>query len=1029
MRKSLLKCVALCALMASCCDDTVTYNRGLGQYPGNPSESFAPKMISGGGETRNLAHLRQALASSAADCNQTAQLVTDGLVSGSIPDSLSADGFCDGSFYSAWVSASSSEEWIYVDLGAVSEIDKVELCWINQAISGMLSISDDAQQWTAVCELTDLGEAILDAPVQARYVRLDLGLSEDGNQFVLSEFRVIGRGGLLPQACKSPEAGESEMLLSGGNWRLQRSTEVKGNGQSISSVGFNDKEWVVATVPSTVLSSYLNIGALPDPNYSDNQLQISDSYFRQDFWYRNEFDVPQYYAGKNLTLEFDGINWLADVFVNGQAAGRIEGAFMRGSFDVTDLLEPGKTNAIAVLVHKNDSYGEVSVQTAENAGPNGGVLGGDNPTFHASIGWDWMPTIRGRNMGIWNDVRLCARGSVTIIDPFVRSTLNLPATDKAYLTAQIPLRNETDADVSGTLKFRFGKEVSIDLPVTLPAFGEITVTLDSDNFAQMVIDDPELWWPAGYGEQNLYNVSISFEVDGKASDSKSFKSGIRQMTFNEDGGILNMYVNGRRFVGKGGNWGFSESNLNYRAREYDIAVRYHADMNFTMIRNWVGQTGDEEFYDACDRYGIMVWQDFWLANPYDGPNPLHNDMFIANAEDYIKRIRNHPSIAIYVGRNEGNPPQVLDDALRGLTASLHPGIKYISHSAAGVVSGGGPYRALPPVDYFRQFGNDRFHSERGMPNVMNYENLARTLPADRLWPQNSLWGLHDFTMGSAQQGSSFNRLTGQGFGMIDGAERFTEMAQWINYDGYRAIFEGRSDYRQGMLLWMSHPAWPSMVWQTYDYYFEPTAAYFGCKKACEPLHIQMNPLMRTIEVVNTSAGRHKGMTAKAVIVNMDGTTQWQKECKLDCDEDSTVSCFALQVPETVSETYFLKLTLTEDGDLVSDNFYWCGMEQGNYRALRNLAEASVSKSVHLDRQGDEWKGTVRLRNDSDVPALMFRIKVCCGKCGDLILPVMYEDNYFSLLPGESKTVELSFSNLDTHGEKPEIKLSAYNVTF
>src|SRR5699024_7645137 len=140
-----------------------------------------------------------------------------------------------------------------------------------------------------------------------------------------------------------------------------------------------------------------------------------------------------------------------------------------------------------------------------------------------------------------------------------------------------------------------------------------------------------------------------------------------------------------------------------------------------MIRNWVGQTGDKEFYEACDRYGIMVWQDFWLANPVDGPNPYDNEMFMENAKDFVKRIRNHPSIALYVGRNEGSPPKVLDDKIREMLPVTHPGIHYISNSAGGVVSGGGPYRALDPIEYFRSYGHDRFHSERGMPNVMNYE--------------------------------------------------------------------------------------------------------------------------------------------------------------------------------------------------------------------------------------------------------------------------------------------------------------------
>jgi hypothetical protein len=307
----------------------------------------------------------------------------------------------------------------------------------------------------------------------------------------------------------------------------------------------------------------------------------------------------------------------------------------------------------------------------------------------------------------------------------------------------------------------------------------------------------------------------------------------------------------------------------------------------------------------------MIWQDFWLANPADGPDPGNPDMFMENAADMVKRIRNHPSVALYCGRNEGNPPEVLDTALRALLPQIHPGIHYISHSSVGVVSGGGPYRALPVRDYFLLYGFNRFHSERGMPNVMNYESLKQTLPESALWPQNNQWGVHDYCLEGAQAAASFNEIVEKGFGAAESAKQFTEQAQWINYDGYRGMFEGRSMFRQGLLLWMSHPAWPSMVWQTYDYYFDPTAAYFGCKKACEPIHIQWNPVFNDIEVVNNNAKNRTGLTARAQLINMDGSIQKEDEARLDCKEDSTVICFRLEFPKSMSAVHFIKLTLKE----------------------------------------------------------------------------------------------------------------------
>ena len=317
--------------------------------------------------------------------------------------------------------------------------------------------------------------------------------------------------------------------------------------------------------------------------------------------------------------------------------------------------------------------------------------------------------------------------------------------------------------------------------------------------------------------------------------------------------------------------GVSEINLNYRAREYDAVVAYHADMNFTMIRNWVCQTGDEELYDACDRHGVMVWQDFWLANPWDGPDPDDAKMFLDNAEDYLRKVRNHPCIALYVGRNEGDPPSEIDNALMALMERLHPSLFYIPNSASGMVSGGGPYRALAPQEYFSiRRGSDRIHSERGMPNMMVFESMQRMLREKNQWPQNAVWGMHDFTLENAQSAATFNALVEKAFGKPRDLKQFTEWAQWINYDGYRAIFESRSRNRKGVLLWMSHSCWPSLVWDTYDYYLEPSAAYFGAKKACAPVHIQWNPVTDSIEVVNNHASDLDGLTASAAIVNFDG---------------------------------------------------------------------------------------------------------------------------------------------------------------
>ncbi len=934
-------------------------------------------------------------------------------------------------FNSAWMSATAGEEWLYVDLGSRSEFDKVNLHWINKAVKGKIQVSDDAKQWKDAVELPGgdglKDEIVLNGKQQARYVRVLMQQSANGSHYILSEMEVMGKGGLIARPVAPPAASKGEMSLSGGNWRLQRASEVTASGEEISTPGFKPENWIVATVPGTVLSSYKNIGAIADPNYADNQLQVSESFFWSNFWYRDEFEVPEGFKQDRLFLNFDGINWKADVFLNGKKLGRIEGAFMRGKFDVTDLVVPGK-NVVAVEIIRNNHIGAIKEKNKQSTDFNGGILGADNPTFHATIGWDWIPTVRGRNIGIWNDVFLTSTGKVTVADPLVTSVLPLPDTTSATLTAEVIVKNHDANTVNGTLEGKVG-DVTFQKPVSLAAGEEKTVVFDVKDFPQLKMENPRLWWPKGYGAPNLYDANFTFKAGDKVSDTKDFKVGIRQMTFNEDNHILSLFINGRRFIGRGGNWGFGESNLNYRGREYDIAVAYHADMNFTMMRNWVGMIGDEELYEACDRHGIMIWQDFWLANPADGPDPYYPEMFIANAEDYVKRIRSHASIGLYCGRNEGFPPEQIDKALRRIIKEDHPDIHYISSSADDVVSGHGPYRMLPAKEYFTlKTGNDKFHSERGMPNVMTYESMLRTFSPKGIWPQDDEWGMHDYTREGAQGCTSFNEIIAKGYGEPQSAKEFACLAQWVNYDGHRSLFESRSQNRKGLLMWMSHSCWPSMVWQTYDYYFEPTAAYFAIKKASEPLHIQWNPATDEVEVVNYSAGTHKGLTAKVQVLNMDASVAWEKEATVDSNEDTTDKCIKLEFPENLSKVHFIKMTLVEDGKVISDNFYHRSLEENNYQDLQKLPKVALQSATTVDKNADgTWSAVSVIENKTSTPALMIRLNVVGGKDGQQILPVFYSDNYFSLLPGEKKEVRMNWKDEDARGNEGKVVISGYNV--
>lgn len=931
-------------------------------------------------------------------------------------------------FNSTWMSLGSEEEWVYVDLGNSAEFDKVVLHWLQKPDSGTIQVSDDAENWTNVASLSE-DEYTDDINVKSkgRYVRVLMNASPDGRPYMLTEMEVWGTGGIVARPKESPKATSTEITLSGGNWKLIRSSQTDASGEEISAENYQAYNWLVATVPGTVLTSFVNLGAVPEPYFSDNMMHISDSYFNSDFWYRNEFEIPASHLSGKTWLEFDGINWKAEVYLNGKELGKIEGAFKRGRFDISETAVPGK-NYLAVRIISNAHPGAAKEKNENNTGVNGGILGYDNPTFHACIGWDWITTTRGRNIGIWNDVRVVHEGPVSIDSPYVNVSLPLPDTTSAFLTPEAIVRNNASEPVKGVLKGKIGK-IEFEQDMTIEAGEERIVKFDTENFPQLHIFNPELWWPNGYGKPHLYNANFKFEINGFVSDEVDFKVGIRQVDAKETDGVLHLYINGRRFIGRGGNWGFSESNLNYRGREYEIAVALHANENFNIMRNWVGQTGDKELYEACDRHGIMVWQDFWLANPADGPDPLDNDMFLDNAEDYVKRIRRYPSMLLYCGRNEGYPPKEIDEGLRQIVKEWHSDLCYIPSSADEGVSGHGPYKALTPRDYFSyEHGNDKFHSERGMPSVMTYESMKRTFSDEGMWPQGNDWYKHDYTLKGAQACESFNNIIKDGYGECSSAKEFAELAQFVNYDGYRAMFECRSINRKGFLLWMSHPCWPSMTWQTYDWYFETNGAYFGSKKGSEPLHIQWNSATDTIEVVNYNGRNHKDLTAKASVVNLDGTIVWTKEVSLDSKEDTTEKLFKVVFPDNCTETHFIKLTLSKDTKVLSDNFYINGKEYGNHRALKNIAKASVKTSSSFTKNDNgTWSGTVTIENKSSVPAVMIRVNVIGKNDKEQILPMFYSDNYFSLMPGESKTINLKWYDADTRGNKPEIAVSGYNL--
>ena len=407
-------------------------------------------------------------------------------------------------------------------------------------------------------------------------------------------------------------------------------------GDNVSKQGFQPANWYPATVPGTVLTTLADNKVYPDPLYGENNRpdRIPESLCRTAWWYRTTFNVPASYSGKKIWLNFDGINYSAEIWVNGHKVGAMRGAFERGVFDISELAAPGQEAALAVLVTPPPHPGEPHEHTIANGmGANGGITAIDGPTFLCTIGWDWIPAIRDRDSGIWQKVFISGTGPVAIKDPLVTSDLPLPDVSSAEVAIQAALTNFTDQPQTGTLKGSFGG-VSFEVPVTVSPGAAKIVSLDSRSVPQLRVRHPKLWWPNGFGPQNLYTLKLSFQVGGDVSDEKDVSFGIRKITYSvPDSENLTISVNGVRVFCKGGNWGLDEAMKRIPRERLEAQIRMHQIANYTIIRNWVGQSTSEDFYELCDKYGLLLWDEFFQLNPSDGPNPTDLDTYLANVRE------------------------------------------------------------------------------------------------------------------------------------------------------------------------------------------------------------------------------------------------------------------------------------------------------------------------------------------------------------------------------------------------------------
>jgi beta-galactosidase/beta-glucuronidase len=855
-----------------------------------------------------------------------------------------------------------------------------------------------------------------------------------------------------------------------GDWRLAAAPGVDASAQAVSTVGYGVDHWYPAVVPGTVLTTLIAAGVYPDPDYGLNNMAIPESLNRQDYWYRSQFDLPADLKNRELTLTFKGVNYAAEVWVNGTRLGDIHGAFVRGIFNVTSLMRVGSSNVLAVRVSPPPHPGIPHEQSiAAGPGENGGNLAIDGPTFVASEGWDWIPAIRDRNTGLWQGVELAASGMVRILDPQVVTKLPLPRLDSAEVSIQVPLENRSATPLRATIKAQFDAVQVSKTVVVNP--GLSMVPLDPAEFPQLRLSHPRLWWPNGYGAAELYSLALSVTLDEVTSDTKTVRFGIREISyelslFDHHGALrrvevdptadrahhaqlidvshagikrvangwaesltaagenspavhdidstaltpyLAIRVNGVRIAARGGSWGTDDSRKRVSREHLEPFFKLHRAAHLNIIRNWLGQNTEDVFYDLADEYGLLILNDFWASTQDFQVEPQDPQLFLNNAADVIRRYRNHPSIAVWFGRNEGVPQPIINEGLAALVAELD-GTRYYTGSSNSVnLQGSGPYNYRPPLGYFTDLAVG-FSVEVGTPSLASLESLRAMMPKADLWPLSDSYAYHDWHFGGNGDTKSFMQALSTNFGAARDLEDFERKAQLMNYESYRAIFEGFAAHlwtrNSGRLLWMTHPAWPSNSWQIYTADYDTPAAYYAVAKACEPLHAQLNLPEYSIAVVNTTRETQTALRLHSRVWSLDDRLLLERAERVDAAADATTTLAALDLRRPLEQqgVVLVELQLKDaKGNVLSTNTYWLARDNSDLRQLTVLPQQTLVVSAASHPGSEDNVVEIALANHGRVPALLAKVTLLDG-AGERVLPVYYSDNYVSLMPGESTAI-------------------------
>ncbi|HEX8763879.1 MAG TPA: glycoside hydrolase family 2 protein [Candidatus Acidoferrum sp.] len=857
------------------------------------------------------------------------------------------------------------------------------------------------------------------------------------------------------------------------NWQIQSSCDAKATGDQISTPGFVVASWHKADIPATVVGALVTDKTYPDPDYATNldsfpgmshsnkQLFANmdmpdDSPFKCSWWYRTEFRSPadtHKNAAENVWLNFLGINYRANIWVNGQKiadTNDVAGTYRAYEFNITKYLKPGTMNALALEIFAPDKY---------------------------DLGITWVdrnPTPPDKNMGIWKEVFLTTSGPVAVRNPFVSSKLD-SGYKSAELTISAEVRNASGNSAKGVLHAEL-EGFDLQLPVELSAGESKIVKFSPDEFPKLKLAHPKIWWPYQMGTPNLNTAKLRFEIGEQksrpqpagavqvaVSDSATLSFGIREVTSElTDQGHRLFKINGRKVLIRGAAWA-PDLLFRWSSAKLDADLAYVRDMHLNTIR-LEGRLDRDEFFEKTDKLGILVMPGWTCCDAWERWKHWEGDqnrVAAASLRDQITRLRNHPSVFVFLNGSDNPPPPDVEQAYLGIEKELEwPNPVVSSASAQKTTLTGesgvkmtGPYEYVPP-DYWIEDteagGAYGYNTETSPgPAIPPRESLEKFIPKDHLWPIDDFWNYH----AGGERFTNVNVFTDgltKRYGEASSLDDYERKAQAMTYDGERAMFEayGRNKYTAtGVIQWMLNNAWPSLIWHLYDYYLVPAGGYFGTKKACEPVHVQYSYDDNSVIVVNSTYEALQGMKVSAKIYNIDAKEKASKNATLDLDADSSRKAFDLPAAEGLSTTYFLKLQLHDaTGKLVSDNFYWLSTKAdtldwagrtdtvytpqkdfADLTGLNSLPKAKVRITKLIHASGPNTIMVVSVANTGDSVAFMVHPRLSRGKGGDDLVPVFWSDNYFSLLPGEKKSVTAQFDSSSLGEPQPELVVDGWNL--